>query len=47
MSVEGKQRRVMLVRIPKLLPPPFKARQRSGLEVGEAVATVPEASTTS
>ena len=45
--VLGKLRTVKLVTMPKLLAPPFRARQRSGLLVDEAVVIAPEARTTS
>ena len=45
--VEGKLRALKRVTMPKLLEPPLRARQRSGLLDSEAVMMDPEASTTS
>jgi hypothetical protein len=42
-AVHGKVGMVMWVTMPKLLEPPFRARQRVGWEVKDAVVMRPEA----
>lgn len=47
MLVEGKQRKVNRVTMPKLLPPPLRAFHRSGFVDAEAVTIDPDARTSS
>lgn len=47
MLAAGKLQKVKLVTMPKLLEPPLKARQRSGLVDAQAAVVKPEARTSS
>ncbi len=47
MLEEGKLRVIKRVTMPKLLEPPLRARQRSGLVNADAVVMEPEARTSS